>query len=105
MDPSIRPGSDVTEGRFSALLEKLQSGSMRYRAADDIPFGTSWNNANTYKLGWGSALWACHRVKGAGVARSIEVPFANANGAVVTPETCRELGRDVAKVIKAYLKG
>ena len=105
MDPSIRPGSNETEGRFSSLLEKLQSGSMRYRVADDIPFGTSWNNENTYKLGWGSALWACHKVKGAGVARSIEVPFANANGAVVTPQTCRELGRDIAKVIKAYLEG
>ena len=39
-----------------------------------------------------------------GVARSIEVPFANANGVVVTPETCRELGRDLAKTIKAYLE-
>ena len=39
-----------------------------------------------------------------GVARSIEVPFANANGAIVTPETCRELGRDLAKTIKAYLE-
>ena len=105
MDPSIRPGSDVTEAKFSSLLEKLQNGSMRYRAADDIPFGTSWNGPNTYRSGWGAALWACHKVRGIGVARSIEVPFANANGAVVTPETCRALGRDIAKAIKAYLEG
>jgi hypothetical protein len=105
MDPSIRPGSEATEARFSNLLEKLQNGSMRYRAADDIPFGTSWNGPNTYKSGWGAALWACHKVRGIGVARSIEVPFANANGAVVTPETCRALGKDIAKTIKAYLEG
>lgn len=43
-------------------------------------------------------------MKGVDVARSIEVPFANANGAVVTPETCRELGKDIAKTIKAYLE-
>ena len=101
-DPKILP--DVAaEKRFSQLLEKLQCGSMRYRAADDLQFGKEWNKGVNYEQGWSGVIWACHRVKGLKIARSYEVPFANANGAVVTPETCRDLGRDTAKVFRAML--
>jgi hypothetical protein len=93
----------ASEKRFSELLEKLQSGSMRYRAADDLPFGKQWNKDVNYERGWSAVIWASHKVKGLKIARTLEVPFANANGAVVTPETCRELGRDTAKVFKAML--
>ena len=101
-DPKILP--DVAaEKRFSQLLEKLQCGSMRYRAADDLPFGKEWNKGVNYQQGWSAVIWACHKVKGLKIARSYEVPFANANGAVVTPEKCRDLGRDTAKVFRAML--
>jgi len=103
-DPKILP--DVAaEKRFSQLLEKLQCGSMRYRAADDLQFGKEWNKGVNYKEGWSGVIWACHKVKGLKIARSYEVPFANANGAVVTPEKCRDLGRDTAKVFRAMLDG
>jgi hypothetical protein len=101
-DPKILP--DVaSEKRFSELLEKLQCGTMRYRAADDLPFGKEWNKGVNYAQGWSAVIWACHKVKGLKIARSYEVPFANANGAVVTPESCRDLGRDTAKVFKEML--
>ena len=101
-DPKILP--DVaSEKRFSELLEKLQCGSMRYRATDDLPFGKEWNKGVNYAQGWSAVIWACHKVKGLKIARTYEVPFANANGATVTPETCRDLGRDTAKVFKAML--
>ena len=101
-DPKILP--DVAaEKRFSQLLEKLQCGTMRYRAADDLPFGKEWNKGVNYSQGWSGVIWVCHKVKGLKIARSYEVPFANANGAVVTPETCRDLGRDTAKVFRAFL--
>jgi hypothetical protein len=93
----------ASEKRFSELLEKLQCGSMRYRAADDLPFGKQWNKDVNYERGWSAVIWASHKVKGLKIARTLEVPFANANGAVVTPETCRELGRDTAKVFRAML--
>ena len=95
----------LTEKRFSQLLEELQCGTMRYHAADDLPYGVSWNKDSNYKQGWSAVIWACKKVRGLKVARTLEVPFANANGAVVTPETCRELGRDVAKVFMALLGG
>ena len=101
-DPKILP--DVAaEHRFSELLEKLQCGSMRYRAKNDLPFGQRWNTGVNYEQGWSAVIWACHKVKGLKIARSYEVPFANANGAVVTPEKCRDLGRDTAKVFRAML--
>ena len=103
-DPQIVPDMQA-EHRYSQLLEALQCGTMRYRAADDLPFGVAWNKGVSYSQGWSSVIWACQKVKGLKVARTYEVPFANANGAVVTPETCRELGRDTAKVFKAFLDG
>ena len=103
-DPKILP--DVAaEKRFSELLEELQCGSMRYRAANDLPFGEKWNTGTNYSQGWSAVIWACHSVNGLKIARSYEVPFANANGAVVTPEKCRDLGRDTAKVFRAVLDG
>ena len=101
-DPKILPSAE-DEKRFSALLEKLQCGSMRYKASDDLPFGSAWNKGVNYAQGWSAVIWACHRVKGLKIARSYEVPFANANGAVVTPATCRALGQDTAKVFRALL--
>jgi len=101
-DPKVVP-SAADEHRFSELLEKLQSGGMRYRAGDDLPFGRDWNTGRNYHQGWSAVIWACNTVKGLKVARSLEVPFANANGAVVTPETCRELGGDLAKCLRAFL--
>ena len=98
-DPKYVP-SAANEKRFSQLLEKLQCGSMRYKASDDLPFGRAWNKGANYAQGWSAVIWACHRVKGLRIARSLEVPFQNANGAVVTRETCRDLGRDIAKTLR-----
>ena len=103
-DPRFVPDAAM-ETRFSQLLETLQCGTMRYRAADDLPFGKEWNNGKNYHQGWSAVIWAANSVKGLKIARSYEVPFANANGAVVTPETCRDLGRDTAKVFRALLAG
>ena len=103
-DPEIVP-SVSDEKRFSKLLEKLQCGSIRYRATDDLPFDQAWNKGVNYAQGLSSVAWACLNVKGLKVCRSLEVPFANANGAVVTPEVCRQLGHDLAKVYRALLRG
>ena len=103
-DPAIVPDVEG-ERRFSQLLEKMQCGSMRYRAADDMPFGIEWNNKTDHSKTRSSVIWACQSVKGLKICRTYEVPFANANGAVVTPETCRALGHDLAKVFRAMLEG
>jgi len=103
-DPAILPSAE-NERLYSHLLEKCQSGSMRYRASDDLPFGQSWNTSANYAAGWSAVIWACKTVRGLQIARSYEVPFANANGAVVTPDTCRALGRDTALVWREFFMG
>ena len=101
-DPKIMPPT-AQEERFSAILEKVQSGALRYKAANDLPFGTAWNKGVNFAQGWSSVIWACHNVKEPKVCRAMEFPFANANGAVVTPEKCRAFGRDIALALRALL--
>ncbi len=87
------------EKRFSETIEKTQSGVMRYKASDDIPFGTGWNTGKNYADGLSAVRWAASNVPSLRIARTFEIPFANANGATVTPETCREFGRDIARAL------
>ena len=101
-DPKIVPET-AREDRFSELLEKVQSGALAYKAAHDLPFGQRWNKGVNYEQGWSSVIWACHNVKGLKVCRSMEIPFANASGIVVTPERCRAFGRDLALALRALL--
>jgi hypothetical protein len=91
------------EERFSAILEKVQSGALRYKAANDLPFGKAWNKGVNFAQGWSSVIWACHNVKEPKVCRAMEFPFANANGAVVTPEKCRAFGRDIALALRVLI--
>lgn len=100
--PDIIPSMDG-ERFFSETLEKLQCGSFRYKASDDLPFGQAWNKGLNYSQGASAVMWFAREYKCLRLCRSFEVPFANANGAVVTPATCRDLGRDVAKVWKELL--
>ena len=79
--PKSKYKDRASEKRFSELLEQLQCGTMRYRVANDLQFGKKWNKSVNYKEGWSAVIWACHKVKGLKIARSYEVPFANANGA------------------------
>ncbi len=102
-DPKIVPNLELDD-RFSELIEKLQRGPLRYRAADDLPFGQAWNKGINYDQGWSSIIWGCNSIKGLKICRTFEVPFANANGAVVTPDGCREFGGDVIRALREILE-
>ena len=99
--PYINPGEEF---RFSRLLERIQCGSMRYRASDDLPFGKAWNTNTNYSQGLTCIQWAASNLPSLRLCRTFEVPFANANGAVVTPESCRDLGRDLAKSYREFFE-
>ena len=116
--PWVREGSNETlcqvygpsetntaaQKRWGALLEKMQSGSMGYRLKDDIPWGVSWNGPSNYTAGLSSTGWARKTLKGCRLVDTYEIPFSKANGRTVTPESCRELGRDTARVLRAFLE-
>ena len=89
--------------RFDDLLERLQSGALRYRASDDLPYGKGWNADGNYAKGLSSVNWALASLPGLRLGHTLEIPFANAGGAAVTPETCRAFGRDLARALRAFL--
>lgn len=93
-------GSNVEkEHLFSSLVEKNQEGGLRYKTTDDLPFGVGWNKAVSFSAGLSAAMWAQINIPGIEVCRTMEFPFANANGAVVTPEALREFGHGIAKAL------
>ena len=94
----------AAEIRFDQLLEKLQCGSLNYKASDDLPYGKAWNTGGNYAKGWSSINWALNTLPGIRLGHTFEIPFATANGATVTPDRVRALGRDIAKTLKAFLE-
>lgn len=88
--------------RFGAELERLQTGTLDYRAADDLPFGQLWNT------GAASGLKSCStwfgELPGIRLATSLEIPYATAHGRLVTAESARVFGRDLARALAAYLR-
>ena len=88
--------------RFCEALEAAVSGPLPYRTGNNLLFGVDWNTAEEYgppdaeprsASGWLSAL------PGVWFGATVEIPYANAQGAEVTAETARAFGRDLAKAI------
>ena len=89
--------------RFGKLLESVQSGVLNYRQANDFPWNYAWNGPANYRAGWTDRMWAERNVKGIRLADSWEIPFSNANGAVVDAASARAFGADMALALKAFL--
>jgi hypothetical protein len=88
---------------FSQVLESVARGPLPFHATDNLPYGQEWNVLE----GTGIGKVACTRwaagLPGVHLSSSLEVPYANAHGVEVTPESCRALGRDIAAALRAYL--
>lgn len=89
-------------GRFSSLLESLRSGPLPYRAGDNLPYGKEWNTATGLGEGKSAAQWAAE-LPGIELSATLEIPYANARGVAVTPDSARALGRDLARTIRRLL--
>lgn len=51
------------------------------------------------------AKWASDNIKDIEIARTIEIPFAYANGKLVYPDKMRKFGHSMARALKAYIEG
>lgn len=92
--------------RWGRLLERMQTGSANYRTSCNIPWKFRWNgpwNAGSGTGGVRLKEWADAHFVGCKIVMTYETPFAVANGRVVTPDVCREVGSDSAKVLRAFL--
>lgn len=88
---------------FGALLEQNRRGPLPYRTADDLPFGSGWNTGENYQQGTSFARWASGQA-GVRLATTFEVPYAEAGGETVTPDSARAFGRDLAVALADYLR-
>lgn len=88
--------------RFTACLEQRIGGPLPYRRSDDMPFGVDWNVASTF-VAMPSANWFCG-LPGALFGVGLEVPYANARGVEVTPQSARDFGYDLAVALCHFLQ-
>lgn len=99
LKPFKTKADDESDARFAEILERVQTGGLRYKASNDLPFGKAWNTGSNYRQGLSCAQWARKSLKDLKICRTFEIPFANADGAAVTPEKCRAFGRDIIKAL------
>lgn len=88
--------------RFSRLLESTRGGPLPYRRADNLAFGVSWNRPESGRQK-SFDTWAAEQ-PGIRFASTIEIPYAEALGTPVTPESARALGTDLARALRIYLE-
>ncbi|MCZ7646392.1 MAG: hypothetical protein M5U26_14095 [Planctomycetota bacterium] len=87
---------------FCALLESACRGPLPYFAKDNLPFGQGWNTTQAGVLK-SCGRWLCEQ-PGILWGHTIEFPYANVSGAVVSVEGARAFGRDLLAAMERYLK-
>ena len=92
-DPDLARALDIV----SEQLESRARG-LPYRAADNLPFGRDWNTASNYTAGLSCSKWMAQQ-PGCLLAATLEIPYANAAGTPVTPETARAFGASLAETL------
>jgi hypothetical protein len=100
---SRRPAVWQQQCRLGDCLEAACRGPLRYRAADNLPYGQAWNTAKNYQLGKSFSQWAGD-LPGIRVAACIEFPYANVLQETVTAENARSFGSDLAAALVTYLQ-
>ncbi len=88
---------------FGKVLEKVKPNVLAYRQANDLPPGKAWNTSSNYAQGMSCVRWAA-ALPGIRLASSIEIPYATANSAEVTPLSARSFGSSLATALGLYLK-
>ncbi|HQH51657.1 MAG TPA: peptidase M14 [Candidatus Hydrogenedentes bacterium] len=83
---------------LAAMLESVQRGPIVYSPRYDMPHGVGWNTGTGNCAQWLAGL------AGGPAAATIEIPYANAGGTPVTPETARLFGHDLARALHRYLQ-
>jgi len=96
------PGQWEAQTRFGTILERVQSGALRYRCADNLPFGQDWNKTTGDRLVGAGRFGGT--LPGIRLATTFEIPYATANGAVVDRRTARAFGVDLSRALAEFLR-
>jgi hypothetical protein len=86
---------------FSEILERAVRGPLPFDKKNNLPYGESWNNyvgPLRSCSGWTATF------PGILFGTTIEIPYANSGNTIVTPESARLFGMDLARAIAVQLK-
>ena len=89
---------------FAAVLAQTQTGPLRFRAEDCLPYGQAWNTANNTQQGRSFTGWATAAFPEARLVTTIEIAYADALGVEVNAASARALGRDLARALQEFLR-
>ncbi len=96
---SVAAGQDA----FAEAFRRRRTGAIPLYTPGVLHYGEAWNTGANYAAGTSAAAWAGETFESAAIVTAMEIPFANAEDAEVTPETARALGRDLAVAMCDYL--
>ena len=88
--------------QFGEMLRRVNDSPIPYTGKRDVPSGTSWNVPKPGRVTSGGYA----RLKDAGAlltSLTLETSYSLSEGAVVTPEAARDLGRCVARAVELFL--
>ncbi len=85
---------------FSKVLERVQKGPLVYHAEDNLPYGVDWNVYDGPLCS--CSTWAGQTLK-TEISSGLEVPYAVAREKIVTPDSARLFGRDMAVALNEYV--
>lgn len=91
------------ETLFSDLVEAHNRGELPFFSSDLIPYGTSWNTDKNYVQGISFSKWGT-TIPNIDFSTTIEFPYANVAGVMVTKDNARVFGKSVAYAIMHYLQ-
>ena len=100
---SSNPAIWRQQKEFATILESVRRGPLPYLAESSLPFGTAWNTAANYGKQKSCSRWGSQQPT-VSLASTIEIPYANVGAAVVTAESARAFGHDLALALRQYLE-
>lgn len=90
--------------RFADILtEKQKGGIIPYRESNNLPFGKSWNIGTQNDKHRMFRQWT-DSLLNAFFGNTIEIPYANSEGAQATVESVRQLGHNMARTMRVFIE-
>lgn len=90
------------QAQFAQILQQ-QAQSFPYDPADDVPYGTDWNQAANYANYLSSVRWMALQDH-CQFATTLEIPYANVAGVAVTTTAARRFGASLAKAVALFIR-
>jgi len=95
--------NQVHQRALSQLIEQNSTDELPYFDVNFLPYGKAWNTDENYHQGRSFTRWAVD-LEGISVATSVEFPYANVSGIMVSKDNARAFGKALAFAMQAYLK-